>query len=145
MAATARVLADRHERIAIIGAGEDGDFRCEDQMAAAHIGAHLLAAGFECENPVTAGIVQRWADVDLDVATWGKSAAELKALGRGSDVDFIVRHADDLDVAVRYEHGALSVTPAAREQRRHARARPSGAVPVAVVAEPLAVPAMPVH
>ena len=111
MAATARHLARNHRRVVLLGAGADGDFRCEDQMAAARIGAALVNLGFSCEDPGTTGLVERWAEIDLGVTTWGKSAAELKRDGRADDLNFILNHTDDLDVVCQYRDGAMAAVP----------------------------------
>jgi phosphosulfolactate phosphohydrolase-like enzyme len=111
MGATARHLARHHRRVVLLGAGADGDFRCEDQMAAARIGAALVNLGFSCEDPGTAGLVQRWAEIDLGVTTWGKSAAELKRDGRADDLSFILHHTDDLDLVCQYRDGAMAAVP----------------------------------
>ncbi len=140
MAATSQHLARNHERVVLIGAGAAGDFRCEDQMAAARIGAALIAAGFACEDPATAGLVQRWADVDLGVTTWGKSAAELKASGRAEDLDFILRQVDDLDLVCGYHDGAITSmrrrADDLRVRRRPLAALPGGAVRAVSASEP---------
>jgi phosphosulfolactate phosphohydrolase-like enzyme len=131
VAATAAHLARNHERVVLLGAGADGDFRCEDQMAAARIGALLLEAGFTTEDPSTASLVQRWSEIDLGIMTWGKSTAELRQQGRGEDVDFILRHEDDLDLVCVYE--ADAVVSAKRKPELRVRDRRSVPAPAAVL------------
>jgi phosphosulfolactate phosphohydrolase-like enzyme len=141
MAATAAQLAAQHRRVALIGAGAMGDFRCEDQMATARIGLALMEAGFACEDPATASLVDRWADVDLHITTWGKSAAELKAAGRGEDLEFILAHVDDLDLVCGYRDGVIAALPRRTEPRGPRRPRalllPSGGAEAAAAAPPL--------
>src|SRR5262245_4487934 len=54
MTATVDVLADSHDRVALLGAGSRGEFRCEDQLVAAWMAGQLLERGFrpECQETV---------------------------------------------------------------------------------------------
>jgi len=140
--ATVRHLARHHQRVVILGAGADGDFRCEDQMATARIGAGLMNLGFTSEEPSTAGLVERWAEIDLSVMTWGKSAAELKREGQDEDLDFILRHLDDLDLVCRYQDGAISAV-STEEAARPARSTVTPGLPMAATSASPAPPVAP--
>lgn len=108
LAATARHLAGHHRRVALLGTGADGEFRCEDRMAVARLGSALLHAGFSCEDAGTEGLVQRWAEIDLGVMRLGKSAAELRRDHRKDDLRFVLQHVDDLDLVCRYRDGRMT-------------------------------------
>ena len=53
-------LAQRHARVAVIGAGSKGEFREEDQICCAWIAAGLMRKGHAPGNSQTAEIVRRW-------------------------------------------------------------------------------------
>jgi phosphosulfolactate phosphohydrolase-like enzyme len=101
LSVTAAHLARNHERVAVVGAGFDGEFRTEDQMAAAMIGRVLMAHGFESEDIGTSDLVSRWSGADPSLARFGRSAAELLRAGRAKDLEFVLSHFDDLQVVCR--------------------------------------------
>jgi 2-phosphosulfolactate phosphatase len=55
-------LDGRHARVAVIGAGNLGEFREEDQICCAWISAGLMRKGYIPENAETAELVSRWLD-----------------------------------------------------------------------------------
>jgi phosphosulfolactate phosphohydrolase-like enzyme len=101
MSVTAAHLARNHERVVVVGAGFDGEFRTEDQMAAAMIGRVLMGHGFEPEDIGTSDLVSRWSGADHSLTRFGRSAAELLAVGREKDLEFVLTHFDDLQVVCR--------------------------------------------
>jgi 2-phosphosulfolactate phosphatase len=107
MTATAEALATRHERVALLGAGTKGEFRCEDQMGAAWIAAKLLARGFEPEDDSTGQLVERWSHADVTLIAWGNSADYLRRTNQLDDLEFVMQHVDDLDLVCRYERGEV--------------------------------------
>jgi 2-phosphosulfolactate phosphatase len=109
MAATTDALVANHARVAVLGAGSMGEFRCEDQMAAAWIARRLMQRGFEPEDISTADLVKRWGEAEVFLAGWGKSAEQLRRSGQQEDLDFILSHVDDLDLVCRYRNGELRV------------------------------------
>lgn len=110
MSATAQWLAERHNRVALVGAGYGGDVRYEDQMVAAWIAGMLIDRGFEAEGPQTLREVQRWAGVDVSVASLSRGAEQLRRLGRDADLEFVLSRVDDLDITCRYVAGELRGT-----------------------------------
>ena len=114
--ATAAELAARHVRVAILGAGDDGEVATEDQMAAAWLAARLRARGFEIEGHDTATEVERWGAPDVALVGWSRGAERLRVRGRAADVDFVLGHVDDLDVVAAYASGEVRNT--ARHRRR---------------------------
>lgn len=96
--ATARTIAGRHSRVAVLGAGEGGEVCTEDQMVASWLAKRLRCRGFELEGRNTTVEVERWGSTDATLVAWSRSAERLRACGRAQDVDFVVEHVDDLDV-----------------------------------------------
>jgi len=100
MTATAETLAEEgYERIAILGACSGGQHRCEDQLAAARLGKLLRARGYSpnARNTVTA--IQRWSEADTELIRLGRSAESLRLTEQGDDLEYIMSHVDDVDVA----------------------------------------------
>ena len=95
--AVARVIADRHDRVAIIGAGTRGVFRREDQMGCARVAEGLLAAGYTPENQETEDCIARWRDVSPEEIRGGRSADYLRRSGQEHDLEFVLRYIDDLE------------------------------------------------
>jgi 2-phosphosulfolactate phosphatase len=95
--AVASYMAERHHRIAIIGAGSRGDFREEDQLCCAWLGKQLIEAGYVPENAVTERVIALWADAGASACTTGASAAYLERTGQLEDLAFILDHIGDLD------------------------------------------------
>jgi 2-phosphosulfolactate phosphatase len=104
---TAAYLADRHPKVAIIGAGSRGEFREEDQLCCAWIAELLLASGYEPQDTRTAAIIEQWSGALVDSIIPGPSAEYLHKSGQVRDLDFILAHIDDLDEAYRYERGQV--------------------------------------
>ena len=109
--ATADHLASRHRRVAIIGAGSLGEFRCEDQMAAAWLAGMLVDWGFRPEDELTSALVKRWRNVGSDRAAEGDSAAYLRRTGQHADLEFVLNHVDDLELVCVFESGQIRSVP----------------------------------
>jgi 2-phosphosulfolactate phosphatase len=114
MSATAEYLASRHQRVALLGAGTRGEFRCEDQMGSAWIAKRLMARGFEAEDDNSANLVRRWSTADISLVAWGKSADSMRRSNQLEDLDFVLTHLDDLDFACELDAGVISRVPVAR-------------------------------
>jgi 2-phosphosulfolactate phosphatase len=114
--AVARLLASRHTRIAVIGAGTRGQFRREDQIGCALVAKQLLAAGFRPENEQTEGYLARWSERSmpelLEVVGSGKSAQYLRGSNQEADLEFVLSHVDDLDLVPRLLDGELTTRQA---------------------------------
>lgn len=107
MSATAELLAQRHDRVTLVGAGFGGEVRYEDQMVAARIADKLIDKGFEPAGLHTILEVERWSRAELSVAGLGRGAEHLRRLGRGRDLEFVLDRVDDLDFACRYQAGEV--------------------------------------
>ncbi len=141
LSATVRTIAASHPRVAIIGAGQGGDLRCEDQLATARLAQGLLDHGYEAEDPFTADLVARWAKVGTGLVALGRSAEQLRRAGRPQDLDFVLGHVDDLGVACECVDGEVCLEGAAAERRaaksRVAEATTGRVVPFVYAARPV--------
>lgn len=100
-------LTARHRRIAVIGAGNRGEFRQEDQMCCAWIARELIEAGFSAENRETATIVERWREASINSILSSASVAYLKRSGQTRDLEFILSHIGDLELRLTLERGEI--------------------------------------
>jgi 2-phosphosulfolactate phosphatase len=116
--ALAGYLAERHDRVAIIGAGSSGEFREEDQVCCAWIAAGLMSKGHLPENPETAALVSQWRDAPPDACLCSPSVDFLRRTGRLVDLDFILSHIDDLRSVFAIRNGEVQ---AIAEQESFAR------------------------
>jgi 2-phosphosulfolactate phosphatase len=118
-----------HPRVAVIGAGSREEFRDEDQMCCAWVGAELMKAGYEPKDTRTAEIIERWRYVPPSACGTGSSAKYLVRSNQARDLEFILTHVNDLEAAfllnrdeVVMAHGDHnqpdSHTPAPEEQLR---------------------------
>ena len=98
--ATVKHLAGLYSRVVVLGAPTRGEFREEDQLCCAWIAAGLMKAGFAPEDEKTAAIVNLWKDKPVTVCGEGKSAEYLRRSGQIKDLDFILKHVDDLNSAL---------------------------------------------
>ena len=105
--AQAAYLAAHHSMVALIGAGTKGEFREEDQMGCAWIAEGLLAAGYEPADEQTAALIERWSGVPVETIVDGASVEYLRRTNQMKDLDFILKHLDDLDDIFRFEQGEL--------------------------------------
>lgn len=105
--ALVRHMYDRHERIAIIGAGSRGEFREEDQMCCAWIAERLMDSGYKPEDERTAEIVKRWSGAPVEACLVSKSVSYLRNTHQEKDLNFILSHVDDLDEVFLIQHGEL--------------------------------------
>jgi 2-phosphosulfolactate phosphatase len=94
---TIDILAKKHDRVAVIGAGSRGEFREEDQFCCALIAGGLVAAGFEPLDERTTRIVDRWKEEPVESCLVGASVEYLLKTGQENDLKFIREHVDDLD------------------------------------------------
>lgn len=108
LSATVEFLATRRHDVILLGAGDTGDFRCEDKLAAARIGRALVERDFAPEGQGTSDMIDRWGDADVSMVGWGRSADQLRQSERQEDLDFILKHVDDLDVVCRYRNGQVA-------------------------------------
>ena len=104
--ATARYLAGRYNKIAVIGAGSRGEFREEDQMGCAWVAQQLVESGYHA-NEKTLGIINQWRGAPPEACADGNSAAYLRRTNQEKDLGFILERIDDIDQAFRLEHGVV--------------------------------------
>jgi len=104
VAPTARYLATRYRRVAIIGAGSRAEFREEDQACCARLGMALRDLGFEAANDETAGLLARWEAEPDDGWLVSNSVRFLRSTGQERDLEFVLGHQSDVEGVFRV-HG----------------------------------------
>lgn len=104
-------LAERHRRVAVLGAGTRGEFREEDQLCCAWIAEGLIKRGYRPEDRQTEELVGRWSGASVTECSKGNSAAYLKASNQLEDLDFILNHVDDVRAAFMLKHGEVVKIP----------------------------------
>lgn len=110
--AQANRLAARHERVLLLGADSRGEFRDEDQLCCARIGAKLVAAGYAVVDAATEHVLEHWAGAPDDAFLDGRSAEYLRATEQQADLHFILAHVDDLEAVFALEAGEVVMRPA---------------------------------
>ncbi len=96
--AVAQYAAERHTRIAVLGAGTHGQFRREDQLGCVRVVEQLVSLGFTPETEETNVLMAKWHDADLETLRDGRSATYLERTGQSQDIDFTYNHIDDLPI-----------------------------------------------
>jgi len=104
-------VAGRYERVAVLGAGTRGQFRREDQAACALVARGLMDRGYVAETRQTEHLAARWTrepvEAVLGAIREGKSAEYLRRSGQSKDLEFVLRHIDDLATVPRLAGGEL--------------------------------------
>lgn len=99
--ATARHLAQCDSSVTVIGAGNQGEFREEDQMCCAWLASALFAEGLSPEDQETADLARRWQFASPYDLTVSRSVAYLRRTRQLRDLAFILKHVGDVDCAFR--------------------------------------------
>lgn len=107
LTATAEFIFRRHDSVAVLAACSRGQLRCEDEMGSAWLIERLIESGFEAEDPRTSDLVKRWSGADPALMRWSSSAEYLKRSGQLDDLEFVVKHVDDLDIVCKYSDGEV--------------------------------------
>jgi 2-phosphosulfolactate phosphatase len=102
-----RLISEKHPRIALLGVGSQGEFREEDQICCAWIAERLAASGHAFADAATAELVERWSGRPVEAIADGRSAAYLRDTGQGKDIEFVLRHVDDVACAFAMSAGEL--------------------------------------
>ena len=89
------LVATRPEHVVLLGAESRGEFREEDQLCCAWIGAALLDSGYRAD-PASRRLIEAWRHQPVDRISEGKSATYLRESGQAADLDFILSHVSDL-------------------------------------------------
>lgn len=90
------LIREGHARIALIGAGSQGEFREEDQIGCAWIAAQLVRAGYVPEDHRSVRITMHWGDARAADCLGSKSVDYLRRTNQTADLKFILDHVDDL-------------------------------------------------
>ncbi len=96
LTAVADYVSNRHDQIALLGAGTRNQFRREDQMACAWIAERLVDRGFRATDRRTGECIDRWRGASPEAARYGRSADYLTRSGQLEDLEFILSHIDDV-------------------------------------------------
>ncbi|HET9275185.1 MAG TPA: 2-phosphosulfolactate phosphatase [Gemmatimonadales bacterium] len=112
-AATVAYLSERHQHIAVIGAGTRGEFREEDQYCCALIAGGLVTQGFVPDGSQTVEVIERWRGQPFDAWKGSKSVDYLTRSNQLRDLDFILAHENDLRAAFAVRHGEIVMLPLA--------------------------------
>jgi 2-phosphosulfolactate phosphatase len=110
------LIAHAGAQVDLVGAGTRGEFREEDQLCCAWIGARLLGAGFAPADSATAEVVERWRDAPAADAAGGNSAAYLRDTGQERDIEFVLAHVDDVASICTMASGELVLASGARRE-----------------------------
>lgn len=116
-------LAERHSRVAIIGAGSKGEFREEDKICCAWIAAGLIRRGHLPGNPQTADIVRGWRHAPPSACLCSRSVDFLRRTSQLLDLDFILSHIDDLRDVFEVRDGEVKRIQSPAQARCRQRAR----------------------
>ena len=108
---TIKHLSGHYNRVLVLGAPTRGEFREEDQLCCAWIAAGLIKAGYINEDKKTLDIVNRWKDMPVTVCGEGKSGEYLRRTGQIKDLDFILRHVNDLNLPLMIKNDEIVKAP----------------------------------
>lgn len=107
VSAAANYILDRHQRVAVLGAGTRGAFRREDQMGCAWLAEKLVKAGYQAKTSQTKELIMHWSGASPEEIREGRSADYLRTTGQEQDLEFILEHINDLDVVPALVNGEL--------------------------------------
>lgn len=100
----------RHQRIALLGATTQGEFREEDQLCCAWMAAELVRLGHQTENQRTLNLIEQWRRAPVRACATGNSAAYLRRSGQLRDLNFILSHVNDVPIAFSLTNGEVVPT-----------------------------------
>ena len=80
-------------------------------MGCAWVAEGLVRAGYALENTSTEECVARWHGVSPEHVREGDSADYLRRSGQADDLDFVLRHIDDLETVPHLVDGELMSAP----------------------------------
>jgi 2-phosphosulfolactate phosphatase len=103
-----RLISENYSRIALLGAGTRGEFREEDQIGCAWIGARLMRAGYRPENEATARVLSRWTSAKATDCLVSGSVNYLRRSNQEDDLRFILERIDDLYDAFILRNGQVA-------------------------------------
>lgn len=99
--ALTQYLRDKHDKVAVLGAGTRGVFRREDQLCCAWIAERLAEDGFDCADENTSSLIKRWHGASTEIIREGRSADYLRRTGQVHDLEFVLHYQEDLNVIPR--------------------------------------------
>jgi 2-phosphosulfolactate phosphatase len=105
--ATVNHLAGLYDYIDILGSPTRGEFREEDKLCCALIADGFIKAGYFCKDDKTLELVNQWKDKPVTVCAEGKSAEYLRKSGQIRDLDFILKHVNDLSLPLAVKNDEI--------------------------------------
>jgi 2-phosphosulfolactate phosphatase len=108
------LVRQRHDRIAVLGAGTRGKFRREDQLCCSWIAERLVEKGFECADDATRDLVKKWHGASTEIIREGQIADYLRRTGQVHDLEFVLHYQEDLSVVPKMGEGGVVVDAAKR-------------------------------
>ncbi|HLW51636.1 MAG TPA: 2-phosphosulfolactate phosphatase [Candidatus Angelobacter sp.] len=105
--AVAAHIGNRHERIALLGAATQGEFREEDQLCCAWIANELRRFGHQPENQRTLNLIEQWRRASARACATGNSAAYLRRSNQLDDLNFVLAHVNDVPLACQLVNGEV--------------------------------------
>ncbi|HEX3299865.1 MAG TPA: 2-phosphosulfolactate phosphatase [Actinomycetota bacterium] len=93
------------DEVAILAASPD-ELRIEDAICAARL---ALAFGLDGADDETLRVVHAYGERDLDQIRTGTSAGYLRRSGQMADLEFILRHVDDVDLPCSVVDGRVAM------------------------------------
>jgi 2-phosphosulfolactate phosphatase len=96
--ATINYLTEKYKHAVLLGAPTRNEFREEDKLCCSWIASGLIDSGFVCVDQKTLDLVNNWKDKPVDVCCQGNSAKYLIETGQETDIEFITKHVNDLDL-----------------------------------------------
>jgi len=109
--ATVNRIALLYNRVELLGAPTRGEFREEDKLCCSWIAAGLMNAGFSCEDKKTLQLVNNWKDKSVKVCGEGNSAKYLLETRQKKDLNFILKHVNDLSYALAVKGDEIVTLP----------------------------------
>lgn len=107
LTATAEWVAQRHRRVAVLAPCEHGQLRVEDRLVPARFLGSLSKHAFAPVNMRARELVRSWSGADLSLLKMSRTVEQLRREGLDEDVDFVLKHVDDLDDVVMYDKHEL--------------------------------------
>lgn len=98
------ILQRQYEFVAVLGAGTRGQFRIEDQMGCSWVAERLVQGGYEPENAQTREYIYKWRGASPEEALKSESVAYLRDSNQYHDVEFVLRHIDDLEIVPTFQN-----------------------------------------
>ena len=109
--ATITYLTEKYTHAVLLGAPTRNEFREEDKLCCSWIASGLINSGFVCEDQKTLDLVNNWKDKPVNVCCQGNSAKYLIETDQETDLEFITKHVNDLDLVLSIRNNEIVKVP----------------------------------